>query len=60
MGKTAVIIDSSKTIGSYHHHLSQLFLGACSEPNMKWQLVVQIVDSEQNIQSYFFNFETHY
>ncbi|MFT2090858.1 hypothetical protein [Paraglaciecola sp. 2405UD69-4] len=59
MGKTAVILqninhESSKT--SYH---GVLFLGACSEPDMKWQLIVQTTDANGNTKSWFFNFETH-
>ncbi|WP_158968910.1 hypothetical protein [Paraglaciecola sp. L3A3] len=60
MGKSAVMVESTYSEAGGLAYQSKLFLGACSEPDMKWQLVVQTKDSEQNIQSYFFNFETHY
>ena len=58
MGKTAVLIDSSYQGSNDIIHDATLFLGACSEPNMKWQLVIQTANSEQTKQSWFFNFAT--
>lgn len=58
MGKTALIIDSSQNRGLQEVYQASLFLGACSEPNMKWQLVLQGQNSSGEKQSFFFNFST--
>lgn len=58
MGKSAVLTDSiyvEETKKVYNGHL---FLGACSEPLMRWQLIIQTEDNTQVEQSWFFNFST--
>lgn len=60
MGKAAVIVTLNKETIDSRVYKSKLFLGACSEPNMRWQLVVQAKDVRGKIHSYFFNFQTHY
>ncbi len=58
MGKTALMIDSVVNQGEQVDYLASLFLGACSEPKMKWQLVVQGQDKAGQTHSFFFNFMT--
>ncbi|MEP1446880.1 MAG: hypothetical protein ABJK37_12275 [Paraglaciecola sp.] len=58
MGKTAVLSDSIEMDGESKVYNARLFLGSCSEPKMKWQLVVQTIDVEGVQQSWFFNFST--
>lgn len=58
MGKTPIIIESQETQGMYKIHTGVLFLGACSEPKMRWQLIVQTKDSRNQVNSHFFNFKT--
>ncbi|MEO9945385.1 MAG: hypothetical protein ABJH28_12100 [Paraglaciecola sp.] len=59
MGKTAVILENVTHISSSFTYDGLLFLGACSEPDMKWQLIIQTENTEKVTQSWFFNFETH-
>ena len=60
MGQIAVFADaeSAQTSQSDEHHL-QFFLGACSEPNMRWQLVLVTKKvSNQQPETFFINFTT--
>lgn len=58
MGKTAVLVDSSYQQKNNIVHQARLFLGACSEPKMKWQLVIKTIDDKKLEQSWFYNFTT--
>lgn len=58
MGKNAVLTDSVYLKDDKKVHNARLFLGACSEPAMRWQLIVQTINEEQVKQSWFFNFST--
>ncbi|MEP2652259.1 MAG: hypothetical protein ABJH06_09695 [Paraglaciecola sp.] len=58
MGKTAVLIDNVKETSFQKSYQGVLFLGACSEPNMKWQLIILTESQDKGEQSWFFNFDT--
>lgn len=58
MGKSAVFIDSVYVQEGRKVHKARLFLGSCSEPAMRWQLIIQTTDDNQAEQSWFFNFST--
>jgi hypothetical protein len=58
MGKSAVLSYSVYAQDAKMVYKSRLFLGSCSEPAMKWQLVIQTVDDKQVKQSWFYNFST--
>ena len=58
MGKSAVLTDSIYEQENQKVYNARLFLGACSEPSMKWQLIIQTIDVTQTEQSWFFNFST--
>jgi len=58
MGKSAVLTDSIYEEDNKKVYKARLFLGACSEPSMKWQLIIQTIDEIQTEQSWFFNFST--
>lgn len=59
MGKNAVIIDSVYVQSTKKVYNSRLLLGSCSEPAMRWQLVIQTTDDSQSEMSWFFNFSTN-
>lgn len=58
MGKTAVLADSIDQDDETKTYNARLFLGACSEPKMKWQLIIQTIDLVGKEQSWFVNFST--
>jgi hypothetical protein len=58
MGKNAVLSDSVYAEKLKKVYNARLFLGSCSEPAMRWQLVIQTVNDNQSKQSWFFNFST--
>ena len=58
MGKNAVIVDSVYAKEMKKVYNAHLFLGACSEPKMRWQLIVQTTDNDEIVKSWFFNFST--
>jgi hypothetical protein len=58
MGKNAVIVDSVYAKKQQKDYNARLFLGSCSEPAMRWQLIIQTSDENQSEQSWFFNFAT--
>lgn len=61
MGQIAVFAapESESTNNRPNHHRLQFFLGACSEPNMRWQLVLVIKKvSSQQLETFFVNFKT--
>jgi hypothetical protein len=58
MGKNAVLVDSEYAIKQQKVYNARLFLGSCSEPAMRWQLIIQTTDESQSEQSWFFNFAT--
>ena len=58
MGKNAVLTDSVYAQEMKKVYNARLFLGSCSEPAMRWQLVIQTTDDNQSEQSWFFNFST--
>lgn len=58
MGKNAVITDSVYVEGVKKIYNSRLLLGSCSEPAMRWQLVIQTTNDSQMEMSWFFNFST--
>ena len=59
MGKSAVLTDSIYAKEQENVHNARLFLGSCSEPAMRWQLIIQTTDDTQAEQSWFFNFSTN-
>ncbi|GAB5380678.1 MAG: hypothetical protein Alis3KO_20100 [Aliiglaciecola sp.] len=44
MGKTNLAIGKSVTLNNAINHQIELFLGACSEPRMRWKLVLDLTD----------------
>lgn len=58
MGKNAVLTDSIYAEEGKMVYNARLFLGSCSEPEMRWQLIIQTTDDKQSQQSWFFNFST--
>lgn len=58
MGKSAVITHSVYLEDDLKIYNSAIFLGACSEPQMRWQLIIQTVDENEVEQTWFFNFST--
>ena len=58
MGKNAVLADSTYAKEAKKVYNARLFLGACSEPAMRWQLIIQTTDNNELEQSWFFNFST--
>jgi hypothetical protein len=58
MGKSAVLADSIYAEDDKKVYKARFFLGSCSEPAMKWQLIIQTEDDLQSKQSWFFNFST--
>lgn len=58
MGKNAVMADSIYVEDNKKVYNARLFLGSCSEPAMRWQLIIQTKDAEQSERSWFFNFST--
>ena len=58
MGKNAVLSDSVYAMEEKKVYNARLFLGACSEPAMRWQLIIQTTDNNELEQSWFFNFST--
>ena len=58
MGKSAVLSDYVYVNEGEKVYNARLFLGSCSEPAMRWQLVIQTADANQTEQSWFFNFST--
>jgi hypothetical protein len=58
MGKNAVLSDTVYAQKLKKVYNARLFLGSCSEPAMRWQLVIQTTDVNQSEQSWFFNFST--
>jgi hypothetical protein len=59
MGKSAVLTDSIYAEEDKKVYNARLFLGSCSEPLMRWQLVIQTTDDNGLDQSWFFNFATN-
>lgn len=58
MGKNAVITDSVYADDGEKVYNARLFLGSCSEPAMRWQLIIETADDLHPPQSWFFNFST--
>jgi hypothetical protein len=58
MGKSAVLTDSIYVDDGEKVYKARLFLGACSEALMRWQLIIQTEDDNGSEQSWFFNFST--
>lgn len=58
MGKSAVLSDSVYVEDGKKVYNARLFLGACSEPKMRWQLIIQTSEDKQTVRSWFFNFST--
>jgi hypothetical protein len=58
MGKSAVLTPSVDAEEGKKVYNARLFLGSCSEPLMRWQLVIQTTDENGIEQSWFFNFST--
>ena len=58
MGKNAVVVDSVYAKDMKKVYNAHLFLGSCSEPAMRWQLIIQTTDNNELEQSWFFNFST--
>jgi hypothetical protein len=59
MGKNAVIVESVYAKEMKKVYNAYLFLGSCSEPAMKWRLIIQTVDNNGLEQSWLFNFATN-
>lgn len=58
MGKSAVLTDSIYAQDGKKVYNARLFLGSCSEPVMRWQLIIKTEDASQIEQTWFFNFST--
>jgi hypothetical protein len=58
MGKNAIISDSVYVKEEQKVYNARLFLGSCSEPLMRWQLIIQTTSNDELVQSWFFNFST--
>ena len=58
MGKNAVIIESVYEQNTKKVYNASLILGSCSEPAMRWQMIVQTSTDFGLEQSWFFNFST--
>lgn len=59
MGKNAVIVESIYEQNTKKVYNARLFLGSCSEPAMRWQMIVQTSTDFGLEQSWFFNFSTN-
>lgn len=55
MGKIPVILNEPDVPGIYH---GITFLGSCSEPNMRWRMVVEISTPSGRRERLYFNFTT--
>ncbi|GGZ62180.1 hypothetical protein GCM10011274_20170 [Paraglaciecola chathamensis] len=61
MGQTALLNTSMETDAERIVSKNTFFLGACSERNMRWQLVLLFVNAASGDEKrVFFNFETQY
>lgn len=61
MGQTALLNSNVSTVDNKTISENLLFLGACSERDMRWQLVLLFVNpATEDEKRVFFNFETHY
>ncbi|MEP4889790.1 MAG: hypothetical protein ABJV04_07180 [Aliiglaciecola sp.] len=61
MGKTPLFLESSRIDKQNNHVLldAQLFIGACSEPNMRWKLTIELEDIQTGkIHTIFVFFQT--
>lgn len=58
MGKTVILTDSVYAADTGKVYKARLFLGSCSEPLMRWQIVIQTENDSQITESWFFNFST--
>jgi hypothetical protein len=58
MGKSAVITDNIYVQDTRKVYNARLFLGSCSEPAMRWQMIVETSNDSGLQQSWFFNFST--
>lgn len=58
MGKSAVLTNSIYMENNHKIYNAGIFLGACSEPVMRWQLIIKTIDDAEVEQSWFFNFST--
>ncbi|MFT4994031.1 MAG: hypothetical protein ACI965_001053 [Paraglaciecola sp.] len=59
MGRSAILLDASQRQDGDIISQARVFLGACSEKNMKWQLVTVLVESTSGQErKLFYNFET--
>ena len=61
MGQTALLNTSIESDAERIVSKNTFFLGACSERNMRWQLVLLFVNAARGDEKrVFFNFETQY
>lgn len=61
MGQTVLIKTTSRDDGEINLAQYMFFLGACSERNMRWQLVLLFVNpATLDEKRLFFNFQTHF
>jgi hypothetical protein len=58
MGKSAVLLDSNELLGEQLVGEARIFLGACSEKNMQWQLITVYIDTSGQELKLFYNFDT--
>lgn len=58
MGKHSIFTDAVSLELGQRVYSAHLFLGSCSEPKMKWQLIIQTQNSQKLVESWFFNFNT--
>jgi hypothetical protein len=59
MGRSAILLDSNQKQDGQINSKAMLFLGACSEKNMKWQLVTLFVETASGQElKLFYNFDT--
>jgi hypothetical protein len=58
MGKNAVLVNNIYVKDEQKVYNARFFLGSCSEPLMRWQLIIQTINNDGLAQSWFFNFST--
>jgi hypothetical protein len=58
MGRTPIMVDKQFIKDGHIYYNATFFLGSCSEPNMKWQLIIQGHQENIATDSWFFNFNT--
>lgn len=59
MGKIAVVEQTQSSQKVLNNHQLMFFIGSCSEPNMQWQLIIELEDQiNRKTERFFVNFST--